>query len=48
MAAVADRLGRMLLGAKLITEEQLKEALVTMKQKGSGQLGGTLVKMGYL
>ncbi len=48
MAIVADKLGKLLLGAKLITEQQLTEALATTKQKGGGRLGSTLVKMGFV
>jgi type IV pilus assembly protein PilB len=49
MAVVADKLGKMLVDAKLITEQQLNEALATVKQsKGSVRLGSTLVKMGYV
>jgi len=49
MAVIADRLGRLLVEAKLITEQQLNEALVTVKQaKGAGRLGSTLIKMGYV
>jgi type IV pilus assembly protein PilB len=49
MAVIADKLGRLLVEAKLITEQQLGEALATMKQtKGVGRLGSTLVKMGYV
>jgi type IV pilus assembly protein PilB len=49
MAVIADKLGKLLVEAKLITEQQLSEALATMKQaKGVGRLGSTLVKMGYV
>ena len=49
MAVVADKLGKLLVESKLITEQQLSEALATMKQaKGIGRLGSTLVKMGYV
>jgi type IV pilus assembly protein PilB len=48
MAVTVDRLGKLLVTAKLISEDQLKEAVVIQKQKGSGQLGTTLVKMGFI
>src|SRR5712692_1645016 len=49
MAGIVDRLGKLLVEARLITEQQLNEALVTVKQaKGAGRLGSTLIKMGYV
>jgi type IV pilus assembly protein PilB len=49
MAVIVDRLGKLLVEARLITEQQLNEALVTVKQaKGAGRLGSTLIKMGYV
>ena len=48
MAVTVDRLGKLLVTAKLISEDQLREAAVIQKQKGSGQLGSTLVKMGFI
>ena len=48
MAVIVDRIGKLLVGAKIISEQQLKEALAIQRQKGSGQLGGTLVKMGLI
>jgi type IV pilus assembly protein PilB len=49
MAVVADKIGKLLVDAKLITEQQLNEALATVKQsKGAARLGSTLVKMGYV
>ena len=48
MAVTVDRLGKLLVTAKLISEDQLKEAVVIQKQKGSGQLGNTLVTMGFI
>jgi type IV pilus assembly protein PilB len=49
MAVVADRMGRLLVGAKLITEKQLNEAIALQKQqKGTGKLGAILVKMGFI
>ncbi len=49
MAVVADKLGKLLIDAKLITEQQLNEALTTVKaSKGASRLGSTLVKMGYV
>ena len=47
MAVVADKIGKLLVDAKLITEQQLNEALATVKaSKGASRLGSTLVKMG--
>jgi len=49
MAVVADKIGKLLIDAQLITEQQLNEALATVKaSKGAGRLGSTLVKMGYV
>ena len=48
MAVTVDRIGKLLVGAKLISEQQLNEALAIQRQKGSGQLGSTLVKMGLI
>jgi type IV pilus assembly protein PilB len=48
MAVSVDRIGKLLVAAKIISEEQLKEAAAIQRQKGSGQLGGTLVKMGLI
>src|SRR6266487_4794727 len=49
MAVVADRIGKLLVDAKLITEQQLNEALAIVKaSKGASRLGSTLVKMGYV
>jgi type IV pilus assembly protein PilB len=48
MAVTVERIGKLLLGAKLITEQQLKEALAIQKQKGSGRLASTLIKMGFI
>src|SRR3989338_4960440 len=49
MAVVADRIGKLLVDAKLITEQQINEALTTVKaSKGASRLGSTLVKMGYV
>ena len=48
MAVTVERIGKLLLGAKLITEQQLREALAIQKQKGSGRLASTLVKMGFI
>ncbi len=44
---MAGRLGQMLVNAKLITEEQLKQALATQQRDG-GRLGTNLVKMGFI
>ncbi|MBI3810143.1 MAG: type IV-A pilus assembly ATPase PilB [Nitrospirae bacterium] len=50
MAVVADRIGKLLVDAKLITEQQLNEALAIAKApKGARRrLGSVLVKMGYV
>src|SRR5207245_1351976 len=48
MAVGFDRLGKILVGAKMITEQQLNEALAAQKQKGGGKLGSNLVKMGLI
>ena len=49
MPPVTDKLGKLLVSANLITEQQLNEALAAMKQgKGHTRLGSTLVKMGYI
>jgi type IV pilus assembly protein PilB len=48
MAVVTDKLGRLLIEAHLITEQQLQEALAVHKQKGGGRLVSTLVKMGFI
>lgn len=43
------RLGDLLLGAGVITQEQLEEALKKQKEAGNGQkLGMTLVDMGIM
>jgi type IV pilus assembly protein PilB len=43
----AERLGRLLQTAGLITEEQVQKALLEQK-KGGGRLGSTLVKLGFI
>jgi type IV pilus assembly protein PilB len=49
MAVVADKIGKLLIDAKLITEQQLNEALAIVKAStGARRLGSTLVKMGYV
>jgi type IV pilus assembly protein PilB len=50
MAVVANRIGKLLIDAKLITEQQLNEALAIAKApKGPRRrLGSVLVKMGYV
>lgn len=49
MAVIADRIGKLLVDAKLVTEQQVNEALTAAKaSKGVGRLGSTLVKMGYI
>jgi len=44
---VPERLGKVLLAAKLITEDQLQKALLAQKKEG-GRLGGVLVKMSFI
>ena len=48
MAVTFDRIGKLLVGAKLISEQQLREAVAIQKQKGGSHLSGTLVKMGFI
>jgi len=49
MAVIADKIGKLLVDAQLVTEQQLNEALATVKaSKGASRLGSTLVKMGYV
>lgn len=49
MAVIADRIGKLLVDAKLVTEQQVNEALTAAKaSKGVGRLGSTLVKLGYI
>lgn len=44
---VINRLGRMLVSAKLVTEEQVEKAL-SLQQKEGGRFGSILVKLGYI
>lgn len=44
---VTEKLGKLLVSAHLITEEQLQKALLTQKKEG-GRLGTVLVKLGYM
>src|SRR2546426_8108891 len=49
MPPVTDKLGKLLISANLITEKQLNEALVAIRQsRGAPRLGSTLVKMAYI
>ena len=48
MAIAPDRIGKLLVEAKLITEQQRREALAIQQQTGTGRLGATLVQMGYI
>src|SRR5438093_805831 len=48
MAVTIDRIGKLLVGAKLISEQQLREALTIQKQRAGNHLSGTLVKMGFI
>ncbi len=44
---IISKIGRMLVGVRLITEEQLEKALA-FQQKEGGRLGSILVKLGYI
>ncbi len=44
---VPEKLGKLLLSARLINEEQLQKAMLTQKREG-GRLGSILVKFGFL
>jgi type IV pilus assembly protein PilB len=44
---VPERLGKLLVNAKLITDEQLQKALLVQKKEG-GRLGSILVKSGFI
>ncbi len=44
---VPEKLGKLLLSARLINEEQLQKAMLTQKKEG-GRLGSILVKFGFL
>jgi type IV pilus assembly protein PilB len=44
---VVSKLGKMLVNAKLITDEQLQNALATQQKEG-GRLGSVLMKLGYI
>ncbi|MEK7871180.1 MAG: type IV-A pilus assembly ATPase PilB [Nitrospirota bacterium] len=44
---IADKLGKLLVGASLLTDEQLEKALLAQKKDG-GRLGNIIVKLGYL
>ncbi len=44
---VISKLGRMLVAAKFLTEEQVEKAL-TLQQKDGGRLGSILVRLGYI
>ncbi|MEK7825718.1 MAG: type IV-A pilus assembly ATPase PilB [Nitrospirota bacterium] len=44
---IADKLGKLLVGASLLTDEQLEKASLTQKKDG-GRLGSIIVKLGYL
>jgi type IV pilus assembly protein PilB len=48
MAVTVDRIGKLLVGAQLITEQQLQEATAVQRQKGGGRLPNILVKMGFI
>ncbi|HLF86218.1 MAG TPA: type IV-A pilus assembly ATPase PilB [Nitrospiria bacterium] len=44
---IADKLGKLLVGASLLTDEQLEKASLAQKKDG-GRLGSIIVKLGYL
>ncbi len=44
---VINKLGRMLVAAKFVSEEQIEKALATQQKEG-GRLGSILVKFGYI
>ena len=44
---VSARLGEILIKEKLVTKEQLDQALAHQKKSG-GRLGGALVKLGFI
>jgi type IV pilus assembly protein PilB len=44
---MAERVGRLLVGAKLLTDEQLHQALLTQKKEG-GRFGEVLVQLGFV
>ena len=44
---ITSKLGKMLIGANLINDEQLNKALSTQQKEG-GKLGSVLVKLGYI
>lgn len=48
MAVTVDRIGKLLVGAQLITEQQLQEATAVQRQKGGGRLPNILIKMGFI
>jgi type IV pilus assembly protein PilB len=47
MPLVPERLGKVLVAAKLITEDQLQKALLAQKKEG-GQLGSVLIKLSII
>jgi type IV pilus assembly protein PilB len=44
---VPEKMGKLLVGARLINEEQLQKAMLTQKKEG-GRLGSILVKLGFI
>lgn len=44
---IAEKLGKLIIKAQLITEEQLQKALLTQKKEG-GRLGSVLVRLGFI
>lgn len=44
---ITDRLGRMLVEAKLISEEDVQKALIA-QSKGGGRLGSILIRLGFI
>jgi len=44
---IAEKLGKVVLNANLVTEDQLQKALLTQKREG-GRLGGILIRLGFV
>ncbi|MFY9271198.1 MAG: ATPase, T2SS/T4P/T4SS family, partial [Candidatus Manganitrophaceae bacterium] len=44
---IPEKLGKLLVSAKLITEDQLQKALLTQK-KEKGRMGSTLIRLGFI
>lgn len=44
---IAEKIGKLIVKAQLITEEQLQKALLTQKKEG-GRLGSVLIRLGFI